>query len=1001
MNSALRWFVLVFLICIVACLRTSAQSAKQAPEAKSKRVPWTNSQVVGSPEPPPPFRAVAAFPKLKFKDPLHLEAMPENNRLVILEQQGKIYSFENRPDIEKADLMLDCSQDLSTWQPSATEAFDALYGLTFDPKFNENRYVYICYVIRQKNGKPLANGSRVSRFVVNKENPPKIDPKSEKIILTFLGGGHNGGCLVFGPKDGYLYISTGDAESPNPPDPLNTGQDLSDLLSSVLRIDVHNPPAGKAYGIPADNPFLNVPNARPEIWAYGFRNPWKMAFDREGGDLWLGDVGWEKWEMIHRVRKGYNGGWPIMEGPQPIKPEGKLGPTPITPAAVAFPHTEAASITGGFVYRGKKLKGLHGQYLCGDWMSRKFWSISFSGDKTEKPVEIAQCPHKIVAFCEDHQHELLYVDYSPEGGIYTLEENPERNRPQPKFPTRLSETGIWKNVAQLQPAAGVEPYTIQAEPWADHAQAQRVLALPNQTQVRLFREPERVPNTAWFTSHVFLPQGGVIAKTLSLQTNRADPLSWRKIETQMTYFDGQETQFYTYRWNDEQTDAILVPAAGQDMTLEIRDPSAPSGIRKQRWHFASRGECRTCHNPWAGEVLGLTEPQLTSREGSTQSELNRLMEKGLITWGKDPTTTKRPPPKSLVNPHATEAPTEDRARSYLHVNCAHCHQNGAGGSVTMELKYDLSLEQLKLLDVRPAQGLFDIPEGKIVAPRDPYRSILYFRMAKQGAGRMPHLGSELVDTQGLKVIRDWILTLPIRKDEHALIRLCENEHSDKIKRAEAIRQLLASPTGALQLVEGIDNQRISPKVRGEILQATAMASPTVRDLFDRYIPDSEKQDRLGSTFDMEKFLDMKGDAQKGKIVFERASVQCVQCHRVGGQGAPVEIGPDLAGIGKKFSRRQILEAILDPSKDVDPKYQTYIAETEEGKTWVGLLVKKNENEVILREANGKEIKLATSKIIRLDASKKSLMPEQLLRDLSQQDARNLLAYLESLTTEKK
>lgn len=103
----------------------------------------------------------------------------------------------------------------------------------------------------------------------------------------------------------------------------------------------------------------------------------------------------------------------------------------------------------------------------------------------------------------------------------------------------------------------------------------------------------------------------------------------------------------------------------------------------------------------------------------------------------------------------------------------------------------------------------------------------------------------------------------------------------------------------------------------------------------------------------------------------------------------------------RLSRRQILEAILDPSKDVDPKYQTYIAETEEGKTWVGLLVNRNENEVILREASGKEIKLATPKIIRLDASKKSLMPEQLLRDLGRQDARNLLAYLESLTTEKK
>src|SRR5262249_7831081 len=156
---------------------------------------------------------------------------------------------------------------------------------------------------RQPN---LADGTRVSRFTVTKTDPPRIDPASEEIIITFLQGGHNGGDIHFGP-DRMLYISTGDAASPDPPEPLNTGQDISDLLSSILRIDVDHreegdPGAGprRNYTVPRDNPFVGLKGARPEVWAYGFRNPWRMSFDRQTGELFVGDVGWELWEMVHR-----------------------------------------------------------------------------------------------------------------------------------------------------------------------------------------------------------------------------------------------------------------------------------------------------------------------------------------------------------------------------------------------------------------------------------------------------------------------------------------------------------------------------------------------------------------------------------------------------------------------------------------------------------------------------------------------------------------------------
>src|SRR5262249_9170728 len=160
-----------------------------------------------------------------------------------------------------------------------------------------------------------------------------------------------------------------DAAEPTPPDPLDTGQDISDLLSSILRIDVEHRDAGRSYRIPADNPFTNRTGARPEVWAYGLRNPWRMSFDWVTGDLWVDDVGWEQWESILRVERGGNYGWSIREGRQSVRPEARLGPSPILPPMMDHAHSEAASITGGYVYRGRALPDLVGSYVYGDYQS--------------------------------------------------------------------------------------------------------------------------------------------------------------------------------------------------------------------------------------------------------------------------------------------------------------------------------------------------------------------------------------------------------------------------------------------------------------------------------------------------------------------------------------------------------------------------------------------------------------------------------------------------------
>src|SRR5262245_49272249 len=371
-----RRFVAVLalpLLLAAGFLARPGSSATEPPEprdggkAPPARTPWTTSRVVGSPDPPPPFKVVRAFPKLRFQHPLLLARCPGSDRLFVGEQEGVLYSFADRPDAT-ADHFFDLRKEIKTVQllPDAREV-EAVYGLTFHPQFETNRHCFVCYTLRGKkrNQENLPEGTRVSRFTVTRADPPRIDPASEEIVLTFLQGGHNGGDIHFGP-DGMLYVSTGDAASPNPPDPLNTGQDISDLLSSVLRIDVDHKDEGKNYAVPKDNPFVAMKGARPEVWAYGFRNPWRMSFDRQTGELFVGDVGWELWEMVHRVEKGGNYGWSAMEGPQPIKPE-KVGPTPIRPALIELPHTIADSVTGGFVYRGKKFPELRGAYVFGDW----------------------------------------------------------------------------------------------------------------------------------------------------------------------------------------------------------------------------------------------------------------------------------------------------------------------------------------------------------------------------------------------------------------------------------------------------------------------------------------------------------------------------------------------------------------------------------------------------------------------------------------------------------
>lgn len=957
--------------------------------AKTPRDPWTTSRVQGRPEPPPPYHAVRAFGELAFEQPVTISEAPGTSRLFVLDLNCRLWSFEpaaasSSEALPQADLAIDLREHL----PDATRA----YGLAFHPRFEENRFVYLAYVLKDKQ----PDGTQVARYRMTRDNPPRIDPGSRQLLLTWLGGGHNGACLAFGP-DGYLYISSGDGTGPNPPDTHDTGQNIGDLLSSVMRIDVDRAADGLAYAIPADNPFVDLPEARGEVWAYGFRNPWKMSFDRQTGELWLGDVGWELWEMVYRVERGGNYGWSIREGRQSVHPEREQGPTPILPPLVDHAHTEAASVTGGEVYYGSALPELRGAYIYGDYVSGTIWGLRADADGPTWHEVLADSRLQLIDFALDNSGELLILDY--DGGIYRLERQPSESTAA--FPRRLSETGLFADTAAQQPAAGVVEYRTNATMWQDGARSQRWLAMPRREQLTFQRPEARRFKHLWG-----LPEGSVVAKTLTLPAERQ--AGGRRIETQLVHYEAGTFRYYTYAWNDQQTDAVLVPAEGQDRVVEIPDLKSPGGAKQFTWHFASRSECGSCHNPRAGDLLAFDFAHLLG-DGSPGATGT------LAHWQRLDMLAEAIPAKAqkaprLVDPFqpasADETATLDlRARSYLHVNCAHCHRVGGGGTATMQLPLEVPLEQAKALDVRPTQGALDVRGAQIIAAGDPYRSVLYHRMARIGPGHMPRLGSSTIDQAGLNLVFRWIASLGgdaeqiARRNAHWQPLLdavaAANASPGDEQREVAITELLSEPAGAIRLARAIDLEQLPPAVVEQVLVAALAAPASVRDIFERYLSEEQRVRRLGNEVNRQEILALPADAQRGRqVFFESTAAQCKSCHRIEQSGG--EVGPELTHVARKNDKAAILESILDPSKRIDPAFISYVVETAAGRLLTGLLVEKSDQRVVLRDAQGKQIRLATADVELLLPQDKSLMPELLVRDLTAQELADLLEYLAGL-----
>lgn len=702
-----------------------------APYGLRERVPLEGLAFADGLPDPTPLEAVRAFPALTFSRPVFLGAAPDASPwLYVVEQDGRILVFEDRDDATEVSTFLDL-RGLVRRQNNE----EGMLGLAFDPDWGPTGGAFYVHVSASSPRRSV-----IARYTASfgVGETPVADPASVQVVLEVSQpyGNHNGGMLAFGP-DRMLYVALGDGGSANDPD--DNGQDVSTLLGSILRLDVRG---RETYAIPSDNPLVDRPGARGEIWAWGLRNPWRCAFDATSGALWVGDVGQGAREEITLVRAGgENHGWPVYEGEVSNRNPTGLPPGAFVGPVLDYPRSLGTSVIGGLVYRGTALASLVGAYVYGDYGSGRVWALVHDGASVVSNTEIASVGG-IVSFGEDAGGELYAVSLS--GGLWRFRD-PSPTPPPPPLPATLSETGLFTDLATLTPNPGLIPYDVAAPLWSDGAVKRRWIGLAGTSRIG-FRTLE-----PWA-----FPVGTVLVKHFELPLVAGDPSSAKRLETRVLRRTTDGWQGLTYRWNDAETEAFLL-AGAETATYDVEDADAPGGRRALRWDYPSRSDCFRCHTEAAGIVLGVHTRQLNrafAYPAATDNQLRAwdhvdLFDVRLAAPARYP---------AFPDPSDEAAPLEDRARAYLHANCASCHQPGGPAPGTMDLRAETPDGAMAVFDVAPTEGDLGIEDARRIAPGDPEASVLWERMRSTDPERMPPLGSRLPDEEAIRLIEAWILT---------------------------------------------------------------------------------------------------------------------------------------------------------------------------------------------------------------------------------------------------
>ena len=667
------------------------------------------------------------FERLRFQRPILLTHSGDgSDRIFILEQGGRILVFENGPSPIKTKVFLDISARVSRIGNE-----EGLLGLAFHPDYKTNGQFFVSY-----SSKGQTQQSVIARYRVRKDNANQADPDSEEVILRQLQPyrNHNGGDIKFG-ADGFLYISFGDGGDKN--DPHSHGQNLETWLGSILRIDVDSEDEGKKYAVPPDNPFVDRSklaenqNAAPEIWAYGLRNVWRFSFDRETGDLWAADVGQNKTEEVDIITAGGNYGWNRYEADEVFKEETSLALGEAVKPVVSYDHKLGKSITGGHVYHGKRFKEMDSLYFYADYFSGNLWSLRKTEANKYQSTLVRQTGRSIASFGEDQDGEVYACSF--DGYLYRVVPSEKPANVFVKWDQKLSHTGIFSSLKKQTVSDAYSRYEVNAPFWSDNAVKHRYFKLPEGASLG-YQE-----SGTWT-----IPVGTQIVK--HFQTRRKKPIETRLI---VRTDDGWEAA--TYVWDNKGKEADLVPNGKQ---FEIWQPE--KGSKKWKpviWHSPSSSECASCHTDAAGYVLGINTAQLNRvQEGQKNNQILQWIEKGLV----DLDVFDADSAPKYCYPFDESEDLETRARVLLEVNCAMCHRPDGPGNANIDLRFQTPTDQTKMINVPPAQSDLGDAGNRILKPGTPEKSTLWKRMETLGQGRMPTIGSTVVDKQGVDLISQWI-----------------------------------------------------------------------------------------------------------------------------------------------------------------------------------------------------------------------------------------------------
>ncbi len=732
-----------------------------------------------------------------FTNPMCTAFPPgETNRLYVAQRAGIVRVVNNlsAPTPSQATFM-----DLATYLtnqgtplPFADE--NGLLSLVFHPNYNQNGYFYMWFSVTisgqlyQRLARFQATGSAGSYYTAASADPATMTP-----LLTIYDQAinHNGGDLAFG-ADGYLYLSLGDEGGGG--DSFNNARFINkDFWGQMLRLDVDNAPANLTpnahsqpgtitsavhagtYKVPADNPFIGFTSwhgqtispttVRTEIYATGFRNPFRFTIDPVTGRLFLGDVGQLDWEEVDIVVKGGDYGWSWREGTHayyqsatvpPRFPDNTAGNTNAPPATGFNPIDPifeyvsdnaaggtiyGASVCGGIVYRGNQLTELQGKYLFCDI----FGGGGIIAALTETTpgtwgVQYIATRAQIVDFGTDPRNgEPLLCGLG--GTIYKLTRSGTTGTAPP---ATLSATGAFSNLSTLTPNTGIVSYEPNVHFWSDYASKSRWFSIKNTTDTMTFNA-----SSPWS-----FPTGMVWIKHFDIETTRGVAATKRKLETRFLVKTASHVYGLSYKWRTDQSDADLVAETGLSEAI-------PSGSPAQTWRYPSRGECLTCHSGIAGHALSFNTPQLNRMHtfiGAPQNQLQALSNAGYFAA-----------PATGVNTLPAFAPATDttqslewRVRSYLAVNCVQCHQPGGASQGSWDARYTTKTDAANLINGLLINDAGDTA-NRFAVPGDATHSMLLKRQQGNGIARMPPLGTNERDLVNEQLVTDWIASLTTRQ----------------------------------------------------------------------------------------------------------------------------------------------------------------------------------------------------------------------------------------------